>query len=151
MEIVIVGGHGQIARKLGALLAARGDAILFSDADLATPIEELAKLRREQARPWEDYTIGCILLVEPFFWPQELWIPQPADFSGQIVRGKGYDLTAADFGGERLEGCNDYLVVTRPDVIAEIHRGFLEAGAEGKVEKAANAEKAGCCANGQCD
>jgi 5-methyltetrahydrofolate--homocysteine methyltransferase len=43
---------------------------------------------------------------------------------------QGYGLTAEDFGGERLEGCNDYLVVTRPDVIGEIHASFLEAGCD---------------------
>ena len=43
---------------------------------------------------------------------------------------QGYDLTAEDFGGQHLHGCNDYLVVTRPDVIEEIHRGFLEAGCD---------------------
>ena len=41
-----------------------------------------------------------------------------------------YELTAADFGGETLEGCNDYLVITRPDVIEEIHASFMEAGAD---------------------
>jgi 5-methyltetrahydrofolate--homocysteine methyltransferase len=41
-----------------------------------------------------------------------------------------YDLTPRDFGGERLEGCNDYLVITRPDVVDEIHASFLEAGAD---------------------
>ena len=35
-----------------------------------------------------------------------------------------------DFGGETLNGCNDYLVITRPDVIESIHASFLEAGAE---------------------
>ncbi len=35
-----------------------------------------------------------------------------------------------DFGGEKLNGCNDYLVITRPDVIESIHASFLEAGAE---------------------
>ena len=35
-----------------------------------------------------------------------------------------------DFGGLEYEGCNEYLVLTRPDVIADIHRGFLEAGAD---------------------
>jgi putative restriction endonuclease len=52
----------------------------------------IMRLRRETADPWEDPDIGCIVLVEPFFWPKELWIPQPEDFSGQTVRGKGYDL-----------------------------------------------------------
>src|SRR5258707_1623840 len=41
-----------------------------------------------------------------------------------------YNLTAADFGGEKLNGCNDYLVITRPDVIGEIHEGFLRVGSE---------------------
>ncbi len=41
-----------------------------------------------------------------------------------------YDLTAEDFGGARLEGCNDYLVITRPDVIEEIHASFLAVGSE---------------------
>jgi 5-methyltetrahydrofolate--homocysteine methyltransferase len=41
-----------------------------------------------------------------------------------------YDLTAGDFGGEHLEGCNDHLVLTRPDVIREIHASFLEAGCD---------------------
>ena len=40
------------------------------------------------------------------------------------------DLGPEDFGGLAYEGCNEYLVVTRPDVIEEIHQGFLEAGAD---------------------
>jgi 5-methyltetrahydrofolate--homocysteine methyltransferase len=40
------------------------------------------------------------------------------------------NLTAADFGGAALEGCNEILVLTRPDVIEEIHLGYLEAGAD---------------------
>jgi len=40
------------------------------------------------------------------------------------------DLTADDFGGEELDGCNEMLVLTRPDVIREIHEAYLEAGAD---------------------
>jgi 5-methyltetrahydrofolate--homocysteine methyltransferase len=39
-------------------------------------------------------------------------------------------LTAEDFGGPALEGCNEYLVKTRPDVIEDIHRAYLTAGAD---------------------
>ncbi|MFY9571121.1 MAG: methionine synthase [Blastocatellia bacterium] len=39
-------------------------------------------------------------------------------------------LTADDFGGAHLEGCNENLVLTRPDVVLDIHRGYLEAGAD---------------------
>ncbi|HEK9101519.1 methionine synthase [Bacillus pfraonensis] len=40
------------------------------------------------------------------------------------------DLTAEDFGGEEYEGCNEYLVKTRPDVILGIHKAYIEAGAD---------------------
>ncbi|MBS1876713.1 MAG: methionine synthase [Acidobacteria bacterium] len=40
------------------------------------------------------------------------------------------NLTAADFGGPHLEGCNENLVVTRPDVILDIHRAYFRAGAD---------------------
>ena len=39
-------------------------------------------------------------------------------------------LTADDFGGASLEGCTDLLVVTRPDVIAELHDSFLRVGVD---------------------
>ncbi|MGZ3668797.1 MAG: methionine synthase [Bdellovibrionota bacterium] len=40
------------------------------------------------------------------------------------------NLTAADFGGEALEGCNENLVFTRPDVVKRISQKYLEAGAD---------------------
>lgn len=39
-------------------------------------------------------------------------------------------LTADDFGGPALEGCNEVLVATRPDAILDIHRAYFEAGAD---------------------
>src|SRR5580698_371758 len=41
-----------------------------------------------------------------------------------------HKLTAADFGGASLEGCNDYLVLKRPDVIRSIHESFLAVGCD---------------------
>src|SRR5947208_366350 len=40
------------------------------------------------------------------------------------------DLTAEDFGGAALEGCNENLVRTRPDVVLGIHRAYFEAGSD---------------------
>lgn len=40
------------------------------------------------------------------------------------------NLTAADFGGAEYEGCNEYLVITKPEAIAKVHRDFLAAGAD---------------------
>ncbi|MBW7650640.1 methionine synthase [Anoxybacillus sp. ST4] len=40
------------------------------------------------------------------------------------------NLTADDFGGEAYEGCNEYLTITAPEVIAHIHEAYFEAGAD---------------------
>jgi len=40
------------------------------------------------------------------------------------------ELSAADFGGAALEGCNENLVRTRPDVVLDIHRKYFEAGSD---------------------
>ena len=39
--------------------------------------------------------LGCTILVEPFFWPREQWIPVPTDWSRNIVTGKTYPLETA--------------------------------------------------------
>src|SRR5271156_895943 len=50
---------------------------------------------------------------------------------------QGFKLTEADFRGDRykdhhkdLKGNGDILSITKPEVIADIHRRFLEAGAD---------------------
>lgn len=40
------------------------------------------------------------------------------------------DLTAEHFGGERTNGCNDYLVITYPEAVVQVHRSFLEVGVD---------------------
>jgi 5-methyltetrahydrofolate--homocysteine methyltransferase len=40
------------------------------------------------------------------------------------------ELTADDFGGPDLEGCNELLVVTRPDAVEQVHRSFYEVGCD---------------------
>jgi 5-methyltetrahydrofolate--homocysteine methyltransferase len=48
--------------------------------------------------------------------------------TGTMIQAQ--NLHAQDFGGAAYEGCNEFLVRTRPDVISGIHRAFLEAGAD---------------------
>jgi putative restriction endonuclease len=60
----------------------------------------IERYRRAPADPRAAYQIGCIILVDPFFWPRIDWIPTPEDFSRNIVQGKGYDLTSP--AGSRL-------------------------------------------------
>ncbi|TET31070.1 MAG: methionine synthase [Anaerolineales bacterium] len=35
-----------------------------------------------------------------------------------------------DFGGEQFEGCIDYLVISKPEAVENVHRSFLEVGAD---------------------
>jgi len=39
-------------------------------------------------------------------------------------------LTAEHFGGEKLNGCNDYLVISCPEAVEKVHRSFLEVGVD---------------------
>ncbi len=53
--------------------------------------ERIAKYRRVDPGRRENFVIGCNILVEPFFFPRDLWIPIPADFSLHVQQGKTYD------------------------------------------------------------
>src|ERR1700686_668168 len=43
---------------------------------------------------------------------------------------QGHDLGPDDFGGEALEGCNEQLVLTRPDLVTRMHEEFFAAGVD---------------------
>ena len=50
----------------------------------------IARYRRIQPSPFEDYEIGCILLQSPFFFPETDWVPA-SDWAPNIVQGRSYD------------------------------------------------------------
>jgi putative restriction endonuclease len=70
----------------------------FREANGVSSLEEMrariAFYRRIPILATENPTVGCILLAEPFFWPEELWISAPLDFKSQTVQGKGYEAEA---------------------------------------------------------
>jgi len=41
-----------------------------------------------------------------------------------------YKLNTDDFGGKQYEGCNEYLCITRPEIVFKLHTSFLQAGAD---------------------
>lgn len=43
---------------------------------------------------------------------------------------QNFNLSAADFGGSELEGCNENLVLVRPDIVEKVHLSYLEAGCD---------------------
>jgi putative restriction endonuclease len=54
--------------------------------------KRIEQYRRQIPNPKEDYTIGCILLSQPFFFPEKYWIPIPSDWKTGIQQGKRYNL-----------------------------------------------------------
>jgi 5-methyltetrahydrofolate--homocysteine methyltransferase len=48
--------------------------------------------------------------------------------TGTALAARG--LSAADYGGEGLIGCYEALVLHRPDVVLDLHRSYLQAGAD---------------------
>lgn len=50
--------------------------------------------------PPPNHVIGCLLVASPVFFPRDLWLGPPRDWSKNIVSGKSYDLTRGE--GYRL-------------------------------------------------
>jgi putative restriction endonuclease len=69
----------------------------FGEANGARNLIEMrsrvAKYRRPVAEKNPDYKIGCILIEQPFFFPESAWIPVPLDWKSNIVQGRRYDLS----------------------------------------------------------
>ena len=49
---------------------------------------------------------------------------------GMGTQVQARELAAEDFGGKRWDGCIDYLSLTRPDVVEDIHAAYFDAGAD---------------------
>jgi putative restriction endonuclease len=54
----------------------------------------------ERRDPHGQYTIGCLMISQPVFFEHDRWVADPADWSPQIVQGKGYDVTIGE--GRRI-------------------------------------------------
>ncbi|MGJ5819934.1 HNH endonuclease [Paludibaculum fermentans] len=93
----IVGG-GFFAKFLRLPVSLAWDS--FGEANGARSLAEvksrISKYRNVAIGPHEDPNIGCIILVEPFFFPEPDWIPVPAAFKLNIVQGRGYGLDEED-------------------------------------------------------
>jgi len=68
----------------------------FGIANGVTTFEQMRarieRYRSTPARPHDDYSIGCIVLEQPFFFSREHWVAAPPDWHPNIVQGKRYDL-----------------------------------------------------------
>ena len=74
-------------------------------ADVVARIGKYVKTPPGEPLP-RTHRIGCILLAAPVFFPREMWVPGPADWSDNTVTGKTYDTAAAE--GRRIwQACLD--------------------------------------------
>lgn len=81
----------------------------------------LAHYRKLAPDSRENFTIGCIILESPFFFPRDLWIPCPTDFAKNVVQGKTYDPTTGT--GQHIWSEVQARLAARalPNRIGEVH------------------------------
>ena len=72
-------------------------------------IRRVAKYRRGPADPHGKDKIGCLMVVDPVFFPQTSWIREPEGWHQNIVQGKRIDLSS----GEGLRIWNECAVGAR--------------------------------------
>jgi putative restriction endonuclease len=81
--------------------------------------ERVDKYRRHAGDRSGDYSVGCILLEEPFFLPREQWAAVPEDFARNIVQGKTYDLELEP-GATLWRTLREAIASTRAPMVAEV-------------------------------
>jgi putative restriction endonuclease len=102
-----IGGFGMFTRTAVLTIWEAWDVFGTANgvADLDGLLARLARLRAGQSRPLAlDTRITCIAVNEPVLFPPDDWVATPADWHGQIIQGKGYDLTTGR-GRTLLETC----------------------------------------------
>jgi 5-methyltetrahydrofolate--homocysteine methyltransferase len=81
---------------------------------MSTLARPVASLRDERAEALQELLAERILVLD--------------GATGTWMQGQ--NLTAEDFGGEQYEGCNEHLVLTRPDLVRRMHREYFAAGSD---------------------
>jgi putative restriction endonuclease len=87
----VIGGYGVFshASNLPISLAWEAFGIKNGAATLADVRQRVGKYRKTNQQ-YEDYTIGCRIVVQPVFLSPDKWIPQPASWEKSIVVGKSF-------------------------------------------------------------
>ena len=105
----------------------------FGIANGATTLQEMRsrieQYRRVASDPADDYRIGCVLVTQPFFFPEHAWIPVPEDWRAATQQGKRYDLSHG-IGAELGAQVEAALGTAAPDpVVAEsVRHGITQVG-----------------------
>ena len=76
-NFIVGGGVFAAASLLPVSLAWESFGIKNGATTIVEMRARIEKYRRQPAAPHENYTIGCIILTQPFFFPRDRWIPVP--------------------------------------------------------------------------
>jgi len=89
-----IAGGGFFAHSSLLPVSLAWDAFMEKNGAVSLPDmrRRVEKYRRVTSDPHLDYTVGCLILRDPFFFDRGDWVPVPADFQRQTVQGKSYDL-----------------------------------------------------------
>jgi putative restriction endonuclease len=117
-NVIVGGGIFAYADSLPCSLAWEA----FGKANGASTLSEMrsriAHYRKADPNDRTDFTIGCRILTQPFFFEEFNWIPVPASWSPRIVTFKTYNTGEPD--GLALWGAvNDHLNRHRVQGVAE--------------------------------
>ncbi len=96
-----IGGFGVLCQSTNMPLSLAWEAFgIKNGARTLSEMRDRVLQYRANARNEVDPLIGCRVVVQPVFFPEPFWIPQPASFSRSIQVGKRYDTDTVD--GRRL-------------------------------------------------
>lgn len=90
---IVGGGLFAHSSLLPISLAWEAFGVANGAVDFAQMRARVERYRRQEHDQFTDYSVGCILLEQPFFLNENQWIPVPDNWSLNIVQGRGYDLT----------------------------------------------------------
>jgi len=118
-DFIVGGGFFRHFTALPVSLAWEAFGTKNGAPDYATMRRRIARYRKEQDSKNEDYTVGCILLTTPFFFPRQAWIPVPSSWAKNIVQGKTYPVSGAE-GAALWAAVKERVDVTRAWESAEV-------------------------------
>jgi putative restriction endonuclease len=117
-NVIVGGGIFAHANALPCSLAWEA----FGEANGARSLREMrariARYRHADPNDRGDFTIGCRVLTQPFFWEEADWLPVPTSWSPNIVSFKTYNTGEAD-GLALWKAVGDRLSRRAPLALAE--------------------------------
>lgn len=95
-NVIVGGGIFTYANRLPCSLAWEAFGEANGAHSLRQMRELIVKYRKDGADRRSDFTVGCRVLAEPFFFEERDWIPVPTSWAPNIVSFKRYDTRDAD-------------------------------------------------------